>query len=153
MGEQAEAQAPDELRELERLEAQARAEEEAEEAAEGEWIGAGQAEPEPEEAAQISTEDLLAMALTGLFSVVASRAGPHWDLQPGESELLAAAWAPVMDRYAPGLNVGPVGAAVLTTGLVMGPKAKAHISYRAEQQRRAREAAARQAEEAAADAG
>lgn len=78
------------------------------------------AEPEPAEPAapEIDTAELLANLLQPAFVILA----PAWEIKPAESQALAGAWAPVIDKYFPNLSMGVELQAALVTLAIIGPR-------------------------------
>jgi hypothetical protein len=69
-------------------------------------------------APEIPTEQLVLMLVGPLFDILA----PAWEVTDGEKQLIAAAYAPVIDKYFPDLDLGPELGAVAVTALVFGPR-------------------------------
>lgn len=116
--------------ELERIAQQA---EQAEQAAEGEYLGGGP-DPEPEQP-KVKTADVLAPLLKITFGIVASKKGGHWNLADGEASELGQAYADVMDKYFPDMAVGCELTAIMCTLMVVGPRV-AEDKRRADERRR-----------------
>lgn len=75
------------------------------------------AEPEPELGASE-----LAFLFDMTFSLVASRRGAHWKLDPEESKALGEATDKVMEKYLPGMKAGPEVVLLLTAGALVAPR-------------------------------
>tara|TARA_Y100001951_G_C11296191_1_gene275800 strand:- start:4746 stop:5279 length:534 start_codon:yes stop_codon:yes gene_type:complete len=68
----------------------------------------------------MTTEQAVQMALGPLFAVLA----PNWGVQPAEIEQLAAAYAPVIDKWFPGdFAMGVEMQAVMITAVIIAPRA------------------------------
>lgn len=66
----------------------------------------------------IPTDKLLA----DLLEPAVTTLRPHWGVTRQECEALGGAWAAVIDKYFPDLEVGPELAAVLITVQIIGPR-------------------------------
>jgi len=92
-----------------------------EEAAAEDLGGGGAPRPGGQSPAPDDTTERLLSQLLGLaFPILA----PAWRVQPAECEILAGAWAPVLDKYAPGLvsSFGIEVQAVAVTLAIIGPR-------------------------------
>ena len=109
--------------------------------------------PGPEERAaeleQLDTRELLATAFKVSFDQVAAWRGEYWKLEGDQVETLANAWSPVLDAYVPDLARTPLGAAVLSTALIIGPRVMLDVAVRQEAKRRADPDASTRGEEGA----
>lgn len=74
--------------------------------------------PEFEQPPQVETAQILGALLQPLFAIAA----PGWGMQPNECQALADAWAPVVDKYFPDLQLGVELNAALVTLAVLGPR-------------------------------
>lgn len=66
----------------------------------------------------IPTDKLLADLMEPAFATLR----PRWGVTRAECEALGGAWAAVIDKYFPDLEVGPELAAVLITVQIVGPR-------------------------------
>jgi hypothetical protein len=103
--------------ELEQLAAAAGADEEP---ITGEW----QPGPEQQRASQPGpkTADVIAPLLIISFSLIAARKGAHWALSEPEATEAAAAYAEVLDKYAPDVAIGPEFTAIMVTAMLVAPR-------------------------------
>ncbi len=77
-------------------------------------------EQEPEEVSTglPPTSEILAQLLQPAAMILA----PNWNLQAQEIGALADAWAPVIDKYFPDMNLGVEMSAALVTLAIIGPR-------------------------------
>jgi hypothetical protein len=87
----------------------------------GEW------QPGPEQAGRQSapgpkTADVIAPLLLISFGLIAARKGAHWALSEPEATEAAAAYAEVLDKYAPDVAIGPEFTAIMVTAMLVAPR-------------------------------
>lgn len=80
--------------------------------------GAAMPPPAPPAAPAIPVDQVLAKMLFMLFSTVA----PAWQVQEHECEMLGGAYADVLNKYFPNLELGVELTAVAATLIVFGPR-------------------------------
>lgn len=73
---------------------------------------------EPENKSEIPTAQIAAGAFATTFNLIA----PAWQIQKPECDALGEAWAPIIDKYLPGILDSIFGAAIATTLIVVGPR-------------------------------
>lgn len=82
-------------------------------------LAAGQDSPKVTE---VSTGELCTGCFQLAFSVMASRKGEHWALKQEEAEALGNSFGAVLDKYWPGLDLGPEVALLGAAAMVMMPR-------------------------------
>ena len=80
----------------------------------------------PEPPPGIGRQELAALYQM-VFGVVASRRGAHWNLNATEAGELGKATDAVIQKYAPGANLGVEGALVLTAAAITVPRIMADM--------------------------
>ena len=106
--------------------------------------GPGEPGPDPQ-----GVELCATLAQVG-FEIQAARKGAHWRLAEEETKALAEPLAAVLEKYAPGVSMGPEAALVLAAGMIVAPRmmmdrkiqAEREKEKRAERERAEREGAA-----------
>lgn len=115
-GQEPEGKGWDSSPELDRLEAEA----EADEQPEAEFVGKegeGQADA-------MSSADVCTLLAQTTFSVIAVRRGAHWELSKDEAAKLGEAYGVLMDKYLPEGTSGPELTAVMVTAMIVFPRAQ-----------------------------
>jgi hypothetical protein len=74
--------------------------------------------PEKEKEPEIPTSQVLVMVIGPLFDILA----PAWEVSDEEKQSLAGAYAPVVDKYFPGMDAGPEIVAIAITAMVIAPR-------------------------------
>lgn len=77
-----------------------------------------QTEQKPEDQSKIPTASIAAGAFHTTFNLLA----PAWQISQQECGALGEAWAPILDKYLPGILDNIFGAAIATTMIVVGPR-------------------------------
>lgn len=76
-------------------------------------------EPEPQpEQPDIPTDKIVLMIISPLCDIFA----PGWKITEKEKGMLAAAYAPVIDKYFPDLDLGPEIGAIAVTAMIFGAR-------------------------------
>jgi len=75
-------------------------------------------------APQINTGELVGQLLSVTFSMIALKAGKHWELTPEEAATAGEAYGDVLDKYFPDLgnNLGVESTAIMVTGMLVVPR-------------------------------
>ncbi len=119
-----------------------------EEAAEGEYQpGSGEAEQADPSSAEV-VQTLAAVT----FNLVAVRRGEHWNLSAEEARQIGEAGGAVMDKWAPGMKVGPEATLAVTLGVVAMGRLQQDKAIADAKRREQKEAEAKEAREAEAGA-
>lgn len=63
-----------------------------------------------------------AEALAALLGVTFKFFTPAWNVSDDECAMLGQAYADVIEKYFPEFNIGPIGTALVVSGIVFGPR-------------------------------
>jgi len=74
------------------------------------------------EAEEVIDDEQAAAMLSQLIQITAAIVCPAWGLQPAECDQLAGAYIPVINKYWPGMEIGPEATAIIVTGAIIGPR-------------------------------
>lgn len=77
---------------------------------------------EAEEPSGASSAELCEQLLALSFAVAAARLGEHWRLSPEEASEAGKAYGALLDKYAPGAELGVEATAIVVTGMIVLPR-------------------------------
>ena len=87
-------------------------------------------QPQPTES-NVKSEDMLFMAFNSV-NVLLEKNVPHWAFSPTEMNQLVPAWAAVIDKHYPNLEMSKEWTAIGCTAIIVAPKYAMHEQIRRE---------------------